>query len=313
MKEVKWDSKRFIKDMNNLKKENNWREAKSLRSRVFFNTVDFVNQGHYETNDGTFVDLDSFPDPFDGTLFYNQVHNHNFTSQPEPTIIDVINDDCILVGKKLKDEGLNPVVLNMASAETPGGGCTRGSMAQEEQIFYRSDIFLSLFPFHKEMAERFMLDDNEEFKMRDRYPIKKFGGIYTPSATIFRKSEDTGYELMDEPFTLAFVSVAAFRRPPLLNENTLDPHIVVDTMKKIRTILRIGLLNNHDAIVLSAWGCGAYQNPPKHMAKLFHKVIEEEEFKNKYKKIVFAIIEDSNSIRENNKEGNFKPFEAEFN
>ncbi len=47
----------------------------------------------------------------------------------------------------------------------------------------------------------------------------------------------------------------------------------------IRTILRIGLSNGHDALILGAMGCEAFRNPPSHVAKLFHEVIIEPEFK----------------------------------
>ena len=73
-------------------------------------------------------------------------------------------------------------------------------------------------------------------------------------------------------------------------------------------MLRIGLLNGHDSIVLGAFGCGAFHNPPKHITRLFHEVIDEKEFQNKYKLIAFAILEDHNSP----KGGNLQPFIEEF-
>lgn len=68
------------------------------------------------------------------------------------------------------------------------------------------------------------------------------------------------------------------------------------------------IVKNDDSIVLDAFGCGAFQNPPKHIARLFHEVIDEEEFKDKYKLIAFAILEDHNSPRG----GNLQPFIEEF-
>ena len=68
------------------------------------------------------------------------------------------------------------------------------------------------------------------------------------------------------------------------------------------------IVKNADSIVLGAFGCGAFHNPPKHIARLFHEVIDEEEFKDKYKLIAFAILEDHNSPRG----GNLQPFIEEF-
>jgi uncharacterized protein (TIGR02452 family) len=59
-------------------------------------------------------------------------------------------------------------------------------------------------------------------------------------------------------------------------------------------------------------GCGAFRNPPAHIARLFHEVMEEEEFKNKYKLLVFAILDDHNAQLKHNHEGNFLPFVKEF-
>ena len=80
----------------------------------------------------------------------------------------------------------------------------------------------------------------------------------------------------------------------------------------MRTIFRIGLLHHHDSLVLGALGCGAFRNPPAHIARLFHAVMEEEEFKNKYKLLVFAILDDHNARLKHNPDGNFLPFVREF-
>ena len=81
---------------------------------------------------------------------------------------------------------------------------------------------------------------------------------------------------------------------------------------KMRTIFRIGLLHHHYSLVLGALGYGAFRNPPAHIARLFHEVMEEEEFKNKYKLLGFAILDDHNVRLKHNPDGNFLPFVREF-
>ena len=88
--------------------------------------------------------------------------------------------------------------------------------------------------------------------------------------------------------------------------------MIEGTKNKMRTILRIGLRHGHDSLVLGALGCGAFCNPPSHIARLFHEVFEEPEFKNKYRLISFAILDDHNAHRAHNPEGNYKPFIEEF-
>ena len=89
------------------------------------------------------------------------------------------------------------------------------------------------------------------------------------------------------------------------------PKEQAQTKNKIRTILRIALEHRHDALVLGALGCGAFANPPAQVARIFHEVFEEPEFKDQFKKVVFAILDDVNS-RRNSSTGNYLPFKKEF-
>lgn len=82
--------------------------------------------------------------------------------------------------------------------------------------------------------------------------------------------------------------------------------------RKIRTILRIALDNNHTKLVLGALGCGAFKNPPSHVARLFKEVLEEPEFIGAFEEICFAILDDGNSGRDHNPNGNLKPFADVF-
>ncbi|MBR4482527.1 MAG: TIGR02452 family protein, partial [Paludibacteraceae bacterium] len=81
---------------------------------------------------------------------------------------------------------------------------------------------------------------------------------------------------------------------------------------KIRTILRLGLRHGNDSLVLGALGCGAFHNPPEQVAELFKQVLNEAEFKNKYRRIIFAVIDDFNAHQAHNPNGNFKPFKEVF-
>jgi len=101
--------------------------------------------------------------------------------------------------------------------------------------------------------------------------------------------------------------MSAYNKPPL-QDNRLLPETAEYTKQKIRIILHIALVNHHDSIVLSALGCGAYKNPPRHMAELFKEVLQEDLFRGKFKVMVFAIFDDFNAHKEHNPEGNFRPF-----
>jgi hypothetical protein len=54
-------------------------------------------------------------------------------------------------------------------------------------------------------------------------------------------------------------------------------------------------------------------NPPKQIARLFKEVLQDEEnFKDRFKMIVFAIIDDHNAHKAHNPDGNIAPFGQVF-
>lgn len=284
---------------------------KELRAAEFRNTVDIVNQGYYITENGKGKKIefgDLVTDLSAGTVFYNhEILAHDIHINGSSTEIEVANIDCLHAAIRMRQEGFSPAVLNMASRRNPGGGVLTGAGAQEETLFRRTTLFRSLYQFVS-YAGQYGIK-----KSVYQYPLdRNFGGIYTPNAICFRESEQEGYALMEHPIVLSFITVAGKNRPDLTEEGIIAPHHVKPIKNKMRTIFRIGLTHGHDALVLGALGCGAFRNPPDHTARLFHEVLNEPEFANKYKRVIFAIIEDHNSHQSHNPEGNYKPFAVEF-
>ncbi len=145
-----------------------------------------------------------------------------------------------------------------------------------------------------------------------QYPMdRNYGGAYSPDVTVFRGEEQQGYPLLENPYQVGVISVAAMNCPELDQQGAIASHLVEGVKNKIRTILNIGVTHGHDSLVLGALGCGAFRNPPAHIAKLFHEVIEQE-YPGHFSKICFAIMEDHNSQRKHNPEGNYLPFFNEF-
>lgn len=244
------------------------------------------------------------------SVFYDKPPLIKKTDSKQTEIL-VANADCMEIGRLLKVSGLNPVVLNMANRNNPGGGVLSGSGAQEENIFRRSNIFYSLYQFIS-YSEEYGIKKNPDHQ----YPMNRdTGGIYSPDITIFRGSDNCGYILLDKPYQLSFISVAAINRPDLEmidNKYRIVKNLIKPAKEKLRTILRIAHNHNHNSIVLSAFGCGAFKNPPEHVAELFKEVFEEDEFKNVFETIVFAIFDDHNAKKEHNPLGNYLPFVKVF-
>lgn len=282
-------------------------DIRTMRAEVFMHTVNVVKQGYYDTGSGERIEIPDDSELIRNTRFYKEEIPLVDSNRRFATEISVENIDCLLAAKRLQDEGFNVVVLNMASRQNPGGGVYGGAGAQEENLFRRSNLFRSMFQFAPYASQYGV------HKSSCQYPLdRNFGGVYTPNALVFRDTEDNGYKLLGTPYCVSFIAVPAINRPELDADGMIAESLVEPVKNKMRTIFRIGFLHGHDALVLGALGCGAFRNPPRHVARLFHEILEEPEFKNIYRKIVFAILDDHNAYKEHNPEGNFKPFTEEF-
>lgn len=281
---------------------------RSMRVEVFKHTTFLVQQGYYTNEKNQKIDLTDVQGMVLNTKFYHSPCSvHHIPIINGETIVKVENIDCLLASEKLLKEGYHPAVLNMASRRNPGGGVQTGAGAQEENLFRRSNLFQSLYQFAP-FVDKYGLRSSKY-----QYPLdRNFGGIYTPDATVFRGTEQDGYPLLDEPYRMSFVSVAGINRPALESPERIAPELIAPVKNKIRTIFRIVLLHGHDSLVLGALGCGAFRNPPSHIARLFHEVMEEPEFKNKYRLLFFAILDDHNAKLKHNPDGNYLPFVREF-
>jgi len=288
---------------------------RALLTKVFMHNLDIFRDGAYRTEtdrvvtlpvSGTFVDESQM---FSAPI---ELKNEPIGVRPQLAHLHVLNQDCILAARDLVEQGYNPAMLNMASLYHPGGGVLQGSSAQEEDLCRRSNLAISLYQFSLPGGRYGDLADLVGVQRRaERYPMDNtYGGIYSPDITFFRGSREEGYALWDEPFKAAVISVASLNYNPKHGHSQLDNGNIPEADKpvlkeKIRTILRIGALKKHDSLVLGALGCGAFCTPPAQMARLFHEVLDEQEFQGRFSKIVFAIIDSSSS-------NNYKPFLKEF-
>jgi len=299
----------WLKYFNKAKAKNDVDEQRRMLTRIYNETVNIVDLGYYYTLDDQRVELPSPAEMERNTVFYdgNGPGHVEHIKSGEKTEYVAFPVDSIDAAQAMIPDGMNPVVLNMANRQHPGGGVHYGARAQEESLFRRTNLYRSLYQFSP------VADDYNVPRRAEQYPMdRNFGGIYTPKATVFRANQDAGYALLAEPFQMSFISVAAINRPALNENGKMRPDCVEGTLNKMRTIFRIALLHGHDAIVLGAWGCGAFKNPPDQIAALFHQVLLEEEFFNKFKLVVFAILENHHSREAHNPEGNLLPFRREF-
>lgn len=203
--------------------------------------------------------------------------------------ITVENSDS--VSAILKYSNTKTAVLNMASAKRPGGGVYKGAKAQEEALFRCSNLGLSI-------SKKF-------------YPLNSDELLYTKDAVFFK---DVHYNDLSNGFTADVITCAAVN----LNDHaiygyngkdikTSDPQMdgeyIMTTQTKIAKILDIAILHKVETIILGAWGCGVFKNDPNFIATSFkdalNTVVQGKMRKEYFENIVFAVINDHNSVANN--------------
>jgi uncharacterized protein (TIGR02452 family) len=273
-----------------------------LRAQIFQQDLEIIKNQQYVSETGKTVLLPRDEGMITHSKFYSKEIAPLSNSPCQETTISVSEQDCLVVARNLQEK--NPCVLNMANRHNPGGGVLGGSGAQEEHLFRSSNYCLSLYQYAPYAAAYGLK------QATDQYPMdRNYGGIYSPEVTVFRGPENEGYPLLDEPWKTSFVAVPAINNPDTTYQNgeeMLTEPMVEATKRKIRTILRIARTNGHTTLVLSAFGCGAFRNPPHHMALIFQEVLTEPEFLHAFDTIVFAVINDHNS------NGNYEAFKRVF-
>lgn len=64
--------------------------------------------------------------------------------------------------------------------------------------------------------------------------------------------------------------------------------------QKLRTTLRMAAEHGHDVLVLGAFGCGYFGNPPEEVAVSFRQLLEGE-FAGAFRLAIFAVLPDRNA------------------
>ena len=255
-----------------------------LRREVWENTLAIVEDGGYTLPEGKPVLIE---DSERVSKFYHKSFAAKFERLGTPPEITVTAEDCLDAAHKWVNDGLEVSVLNMASRRNPGGGVRNGAGAQEEYLFRCSDYHKFLYRYAP-YAEQYGVT-----RSHYQYPLdRNFGGIFSKGVTIFRDNEASGYRLTDELWKVNMIAVAGMNSPRLIFENgeeRIAPELVDGVKNKIRTIFRIACDNGQKNLILGAIGCGAFHNPPKHVAELFRDVLCEQEFFGAFERICFAV------------------------
>ncbi|RMF58961.1 MAG: TIGR02452 family protein, partial [Calditrichaeota bacterium] len=163
------------------------------------------------------------------------------------------------------------VASNFANGIHPGGGFLSGARAQEEVLCRSSALYQTLVG-----------DPMYEAHRKRPQPDSTDWAILSPDVPVFRTDDGTPLE---EPWLLSFITCAAPYAPTVGQPRSGDL-----LQRRIHRVLAIARAYGYAALVLGAWGCGAFGNDPHRTARDFRQALETE-FDGAFSDVVFAITD----------------------
>lgn len=201
----------------------------------------------------------------------------------------------LLAAKPYTLEGKRTAILNFANPIEPGGGVLRGADAQEEYLCRSSNLYKSLTA--KSAVQYYFT--NKEIMSQNQFNSMFLGTdmvIYSPNVVVLK--ETVGYN----PFftydgteryqnDCYYIDVLTCAAPFFSGSGYILPNGDLEYLlkKRIRNIFEAAIENEIEVIILGAFGCGAFHNPPGVVANAFRSVLLEPRYSKAFDEVVFAV------------------------
>ena len=150
MKSLSWDNKRALFRMEN---EKGRFVFGAIRTEVYKHNQSIFELWKYESPSGKTISLPgSRQQLLDATKVYREaVSAAGIAARYANLRTGCVNDDCLVVAKRMIDEGLTPAVLNLADAYHACGLYNSDSGAYEESLCRASTLSLTLYQYYNKM------------------------------------------------------------------------------------------------------------------------------------------------------------------
>ena len=215
--------------------------------------------------------------PFDKTPKYAQ-----------PAKVFVSMKRSFQAAENYKDEKV--CVLNFASARHAGGGVLTGAnMRFPSRLYFAISEKNTVKNFHQK----------HDFMVRNGQMDLTYNDdcIFSPEIVVF-KSDEGAYKYLpeDKQYKVDVITCAA------PNLNRLHTGITESKLREIhesraRRILDVAKSENEEVLVLGAFGCGAFRNPPEIVADVWAKVLQD--YLYDFKTIEFAVMSNPSKPSDN--------------
>lgn len=168
--------------------------------------------------------------------------------------------------------------LNFANAFHPGGGVTWGSPAQEECLCRTSTLYPLITT--RELDRAFYAPHRALGR-----PEATDSLIYTTGVVVCKSDVDLPQRLPERSWlTVDVITCAA----PDAHETAMaDAELFGYHVRRAIHLLTVAASEGADALVLGAFGCGAFRNDPLVVARAWHVVLGE--FPRAFGRVTFAV------------------------
>jgi uncharacterized protein (TIGR02452 family) len=241
--------------------------ARTKNVSIAKETIEILKHKRYTSANDKSVDISQSLDAaVKGTVLYKNGSDLPDTDwETLVPVIEVVNETTAQAAVRLADQP-NLVGLNFASARNPGGGFLAGSLAQEEDLCRCSGLYSCI--------KSKPIFYNENILSPDTLYTDNI--IYSPKVPFFR---DEYYFFLETPFELSIITcpapnISSMKTPKSWQEDE-ELAATLDTVlfRRATKILEVAAAHGHKNIILGAWGCGAFGNDPKQVAKAFKEAL----------------------------------------
>ena len=219
------------------------------------------------------------------------LYRENFTAKSKesgtPAIIAVEETLTLIAARKLASKYDKTTTLNFANAIVPGGGVVIGASAQEEYLCRAGNLYNCLLKpgLHKDFYLYHTTLFNTYYS--DRV-------IYSKGVTFFKEDIliNPSRAVYEPQYTddWANIDIITSPAPNIRLKIKPDANKVSRILEsRIRNIFEVCIENKAQALVLGAFGCGAFGNSPAVVAGIFEKILKDEHYEDYFREIIFAV------------------------
>lgn len=175
-------------------------------------------------------------------------------------------------------------VLNFANNHSVGGAPFSAG-AQEESLCRCS----TLYPCLQAMNDAFYRKHQYQYAQGIINHVGNDDLIFTPDVVVFKSDERTAIiepTMLphDEWYKVNVITCAA----PELRRGPMPADYEARITSRIKKILDVAAREKTEVLILGAWGCGAFRNPPETVARVFVSLLKRYDFET----VEFAITSD---------------------